>query len=101
MNQPFLSLTEISLKIPLKKTPILDNISLRVFLGEFIILLGSNGSGKSSLLKIINGLFIPTSGTIDFQQENLLQKSLSKRSKSLVTLTQDLNLSTFSDLTVL
>lgn len=101
MNYPLLSLTEISLKVSSKEMPILDNLSLNVFPGEFIILLGSNGCGKSSLLKVINGLFSPTSGTLHFEKKNLLLKSLTQRSKSIVTLTQDLNLSTFSDLTVL
>ncbi|MBS0627890.1 MAG: ATP-binding cassette domain-containing protein [Verrucomicrobia bacterium] len=101
MNHPLLSLTEISLKVPSKETPILDNLSLDIFRGEFIILLGSNGCGKSSLLKVVNGLSTPTSGSLYFKKENLLQKSLTQRSKSIVTLTQDLNLSTFSDLTVL
>lgn len=101
MNHPLLSLTKVSLKVPSKETPIIHDLSLDVFSGEFIILLGSNGCGKSSLLKIINGLFFPTSGKISFQGENLLELSLPQRSQSIVTLTQDLNLSTFSDLSVL
>ncbi|MES2198708.1 MAG: ATP-binding cassette domain-containing protein [Chlamydiota bacterium] len=101
MNSPLLSLTKVSLKVPSKETPILNDLSLDVFPGEFIVLLGSNGCGKSSLLKIINGLFSPTSGSLLFQGKNLLERSLTQRSKSIVTLTQDLNLSTFSDLTVL
>lgn len=101
MNHPLLSLTKVSLKVPSKETPIIHDLSLDVFPGEFIILLGSNGCGKSSLLKIINGLFVPTSGEISFQDKNLLELSLPQRSQSIVTLTQDLNLSTFSDLSVL
>ena len=101
MKQPLLSLTNIFLKVPSKESPILNDVSLDVFKEEFIILLGSNGSGKSSLLKIINGLFSPTSGHLALLGKDLLQSSLSQRSKSIVTLTQDLNLSTFSDLTIL
>jgi ABC-type Fe3+/spermidine/putrescine transport system ATPase subunit len=42
----------------------LDSVSLDVRPGEFVTLLGPSGSGKSSLLHILAGLVVPTSGTI-------------------------------------
>ena len=101
MSVPLLSLKKIGLKNPSKEQPILDEVSLDVFPGDFIILLGSNGSGKSSLIKIINGLSQPTAGELLFKGRALLSDSISHRAKEIVTLTQDLNLSTFSQLTVL
>lgn len=41
-----------------------DNVSLNVKKGQFIAVLGHNGSGKSSLAKHINALLSPTEGTI-------------------------------------
>lgn len=41
-----------------------DNVSLNVKKGQFIAVLGHNGSGKSSLAKHINALLSPTDGTI-------------------------------------
>lgn len=41
-----------------------DGVDLSVEKGEFIAILGHNGSGKSSLAKHINGLLQPTSGTV-------------------------------------
>ena len=96
-----LSFQKVKLEIPSQKNPILDEIALDVSLGDFIVLLGSNGSGKSSLLKMINGLAIPSRGQILFQERSLISRPIHKRSRSIVTLTQDLNLSTFSNLTVL
>ena len=101
MKSPLLSLKQITLHVPFRGTPIFKDLSLDVFSGEFVMLLGGNGSGKSSFIKMVNGLAMPTSGSVTFQDKDLLNSSISRRSKSIITLTQDLNLSTFSDLTVL
>ncbi|AJA49700.1 energy-coupling factor transporter ATP-binding protein EcfA1 [Clostridium pasteurianum DSM 525 = ATCC 6013] len=42
----------------------LDNINVNVSKGEFLVILGRNGSGKSTFAKHINALMIPTSGNI-------------------------------------
>jgi ABC-2 type transport system ATP-binding protein len=41
-----------------------DNLSLAVDAGSFLGLLGRNGAGKSTTLKMLTGLLAPTSGTI-------------------------------------
>lgn len=42
----------------------LKNISFSIEKGESVALIGSNGSGKSTMLKIISGILIPTAGKI-------------------------------------
>lgn len=42
----------------------LKNLSFSIEKGEFVALVGMNGSGKSTLAKLLNGLFLPTSGEI-------------------------------------
>ena len=46
------------------KNKILDNISFSVDRGEFLSIVGRNGSGKSVLVKHINGLLLPSSGDV-------------------------------------
>ncbi len=45
-------------------TPAVDDISLDVPGGSFVVLLGPSGCGKTTLLKMVNRLLEPTSGTI-------------------------------------
>jgi putative ABC transport system ATP-binding protein len=52
-----------------------EDVSLRVNAGEFIALLGTSGSGKSSLLNLIAGLDRPTSGTIAVEGNDLSKLS--------------------------
>ncbi len=42
----------------------LKNISFEIKKGEAVALIGSNGAGKSTMLKIINGLYGPTKGSV-------------------------------------
>lgn len=48
------------------QTPVLDGVSFDVGDGEFVVLLGPNGHGKTTLLRTISGLIRPTAGTISF-----------------------------------
>ena len=43
---------------------VLHDLSLSVREGEFLCVLGHNGCGKSTLAKLINGLYQPTAGTV-------------------------------------
>ena len=52
-----------------------DGVSIEVRAGEFVALLGSSGSGKSSVLNLVAGLDRPTSGSVIVQGRNLAQLS--------------------------
>lgn len=43
---------------------VLKKVNLTVKQGEFLCILGHNGCGKSTLAKLINGLFVPTDGKV-------------------------------------
>ena len=44
--------------------PIIDRLSLTVNRGETMVLLGESGCGKTTTLKLVNRLLMPTSGTV-------------------------------------
>ncbi|HEV2688984.1 MAG TPA: ATP-binding cassette domain-containing protein [Bryobacteraceae bacterium] len=43
---------------------ILDNLSFSIEAGETVVLLGRSGSGKTTALKMVNGLLMPSSGEV-------------------------------------
>ena len=49
----------------------LREVSLELFTGEFVVLLGPSGSGKSTLLNLLGGLDTPTSGEVDYLDHDL------------------------------
>lgn len=54
----------------------LDNVSMSVEQGERLAVIGSNGSGKSSLLHIMNGLLFPGTGSVYLEGRHVTEKTL-------------------------
>ncbi|PKL88847.1 MAG: branched-chain amino acid ABC transporter ATP-binding protein [Ignavibacteriae bacterium HGW-Ignavibacteriae-2] len=65
-----------------KDLHVLWDVTFNVDEGQIVVLVGSNGAGKSSILKTISGLQKPLSGVIDFAGEplsNVLPEEIIKR----------------------
>ncbi|NOY69154.1 MAG: ABC transporter ATP-binding protein [Deltaproteobacteria bacterium] len=58
----------------------IDNVSLRIDPGEFIVINGPSGSGKSSLLFTMGGMQPPTTGNVTYDHMDMYAVSPSKRS---------------------
>lgn len=55
------------------ETPVLRGINLTVIQKEMLAIVGSSGSGKSTMLHLLGALDTPTSGTVLFEQQDIYQ----------------------------
>ena len=62
-----------------------DNLNINIHKGELFSLLGTNGAGKTTTIKMLSGLFLPTSGTIEIDNKNI--------SKDIIKIKHVLNVS--------
>jgi ABC-type polar amino acid transport system ATPase subunit len=76
-DKPVLRLDGICLKFGDKR--VLNGIDLSVVEGEVVVLIGASGSGKTSLLRCINLLNVPTSGSIVIDDETLFNRQADGR----------------------
>ena len=64
--------------------PALGDVSLTVQDGEFLGIIGHTGSGKSTLIQHLNGLLLPTAGSVLVDGLDTREKKLRKQIRSLV-----------------
>lgn len=58
------------------KNIVIPNLNLSIKKGEFITIIGTSGSGKTTVLKMMNGLIEPTSGMIQIHGKNIKKQNL-------------------------
>ena len=64
MHETIIQAHDVCFQYPDAAQPAVDHVSLDVNRGEFLAVLGRNGSGKSTFAKLLNALLIPTEGTV-------------------------------------
>ena len=65
---------------------VLEDISLRVAGGETVVLLGTNGNGKSTLMKCIMGIVQPSAGSIVAEIDGTRHELVGKTTEEIVDL---------------
>jgi simple sugar transport system ATP-binding protein len=76
VTQALLELHDIRLSFG--RLAVLKGVSFEVYPGEIVALVGDNGAGKSSLIKVVTGVHRPTSGEILFKGKPITLTSVKK-----------------------
>ena len=83
------------------ETTLFDNFNLAVEKGEFVSVIGSNGSGKTTTLNLVCGSLNPDSGKIIFNDRDITSLPEYKRAAFIGRVFQDPKMGSCSNLTVL
>jgi len=66
-----------------KNKTVINDISFTVNKGEFVVIVGQSGCGKTTTLKMINRLISPTSGSISLDGKNILKEDTIKLRRNM------------------
>jgi putative ABC transport system ATP-binding protein len=91
----------MNVSVNFNKKEILKNIYCNVSQGDFIVIVGGNGAGKSTFFDTIAGKNIPDSGDIFFNNKNITKFSEASRASFISRIFQNTNLNSVGTLTVL
>ncbi len=80
---------KVSFAYPKTDSEILSNFSLQIDKGERVALVGKNGSGKTTILKLLTGMIEPTKGAVYFGEKNLSEINLSAFHKKIGFIMQE------------
>ncbi|KAF5343571.1 hypothetical protein D9758_012974 [Tetrapyrgos nigripes] len=72
-----------------EKTKALDNVSFRIDPGQLVVIVGANGSGKSTFIKLITRLYDADSGKVLVDGEDVQDYKVAELRQAIATLTQD------------
>jgi branched-chain amino acid transport system ATP-binding protein len=61
-----------NLSVSYGQVSVLSNVSLNVPAGQLVCLIGSNGAGKTTMLRTISGFVVPTGGEIELQGRSIV-----------------------------
>jgi len=92
MNTPVIKFTNVNKQFEHVSHKAVDNLSFEVESGEFITVLGSSGSGKTTTLKMINRLIERDSGTIEFYGQDTHQMDLVELRRQIGYVVQQIGL---------
>ncbi|WP_417515827.1 type I secretion system permease/ATPase [Marinobacter sp.] len=83
---------DVQFQYPESGQQALTSISIKVMAGERVAVLGKNGSGKSTIQRLLLGLYFPVSGTISLDNVDLRQLDPAELRRNIGYVPQDVEL---------
>lgn len=76
MKKPIVTLKDVSFQYDAQERYALNNVTFDIYEGEWLAIVGHNGSGKSTMAKLLNGLQFPKQGEITVDGIQLTEESI-------------------------
>jgi len=88
---PSIVFKDVSFTYPGQAEPVFENLNLEIKAGEHVALVGENGAGKSTVIKLLLRFYRPTKGQILVNGQDLQDIAIESWYAQLATLFQDFN----------
>lgn len=87
--QKGISFNKVSFSYPLSKKKALEDVTFSIKPGEVVALVGENGAGKSTIVKILCRLYDPDSGTVFMDEKDIRKYAVSELRGKIGVMFQD------------
>lgn len=88
-HQANVCLREVTFQYPSRKVPVFSNVNVSISSGQFVAIVGPSGCGKSTIISLLERFYDPTSGVIEFGNQDIRSFKLISYRRALSLVAQE------------